>query len=275
VIARQAVEWGIEAAQKHGVAVNGLRNAHHIGRIGTYGEMCAEASLVSIHFVNITNQKPSVAPWGGSDGRFGTNPVCVAVPAAEPGRPIILDMATSIIALGKVRVARNKGQQVDDGILLDAQGQPTTDPDVMFRLPRGALMTFGEHKGYALAFICELLGGVLTGGGTMRPENQALATTTNGMLTIMIDPSRLVDRSWLTDEIKAMTDYVTASPAIKAHGKVMIPGDPERQSRARRIAAGIPIDDETWRELVEAAKRLNVPVAAPRVDNLQTMAAGG
>jgi uncharacterized oxidoreductase len=250
-----------------------LRNAHHIGRIGTYGEMCADAGLVSIHFVNITNQKPSVAPWRGSDARFGTNPVCVAVPAAEPGRPIVLDMATSIIALGKVRVARNKRQRLDDGILLDAQGQPTTDPDVMFQLPRGALMTFGEHKGYALAFICELLGGALTGGGTMRPENQAAATTTNGMLTILIDPSRLVDRSWLTEEIKAMTDYVTASPPMSAGKQVLIPGDAERQSRARRIAAGIPIDDETWREITEAASRLNVPIAVPRVDHPPAMAA--
>jgi len=134
----------------------------------------------------------------------------------------------------------------------------------MFRQPRGALMTFGEHKGYALAFICEILGGALTGGGTMRPENQAAATTTNGMLTILLDPSHLVERSWLAGEIKAMTDYVTASPPINPGEKVLIPGDPERQSRLWRIAAGIPIDDETWRELIEAAKNLDVPIATPR-----------
>jgi uncharacterized oxidoreductase len=264
VSARAAIELGIKQARSNGFAVVALRNAHHIGRIGTYGEMCADAGLVSIHFVNITDQKPSVAPWRGGAARFGTNPVCVAVPAAEQGRPIILDMATSVIALGKVRVARNKGQQLDQGILLDAGGQPTTDPGAMFNHPRGALTTFGEHKGYALAFICEIMGGALTGGGTMRPENQAAATTTNGMLTILVDPSRLVERDWLTQEIKAMTDYVTGSPPIRPGEKVLIPGDPERQSRARRIATGIPIDDETWRELVEAANRLHVPIATPR-----------
>ena len=264
VAARAAIEVGIEQARRAGLAVVALRNAHHIGRIGTYGEMCAEAGLVSIHFVNITGQKPSVAPWLGAAARFGTNPVCVAVPAAEPGRPVILDMATSVVALGKVRVARNKGQQLDAAILLDANGHPTTDPGTMFRQPRGALMTFGEHKGYALAFICEILGGALTGGGTMRPENQAAATTTNGMLTILLDPSHLVERSWLAGEIKAMTDYVTASPPINPGEKVLIPGDPERQSRLWRIAAGIPIDDETWRELIEAAKNLDVPIATPR-----------
>src|ERR1700744_5050508 len=261
VTARAAIEIGIERARQSGLAIVALRNAHHIGRVGTYGEMCAEAGLVSIHFVNIPDQKPGVAPWLGGDARFGTNPVCVAVPAAEAGRPIILDMATSIIALGKVRVARNKGEQVESGTLLDARGQPTTDPGVMFRQPRGALMTFGEHKGYALAFICELLGGALTGGGTMRPENQAAATTTNGMLTILVDPCRLVERSWLTDEIKAMSDYVTASPPIAPGERGLIPGDAERQARKRRIADGIPIDDETWRQIVEAANQLQVPIA--------------
>jgi hydroxycarboxylate dehydrogenase B len=225
--------------------------------------MCADAGLVSMHFVNITDQRPTVAPWRGGDARFGTNPVCVAIPAAEPGRTIILDMATSVIALGKVRVARNRGEQLDPGILLGADGQPTTDPGAMYRQPRGALMTFGEHKGFALAFICEILGGAIAGGGTMRPESQSTGTTTNGMLTFIIDPSRLVDRTWLVDEIKAMTDYVTASPPVRPDEPVLIPGDPERRSRAQRIADGVPVDDETWREIVEAAKILDVPIVVP------------
>ncbi len=98
---RAATEIGIARARANGITVVALRNAHHIGRIGTYGEICAEAGLVSIHFVNITDQRPTVAPWRGGDARFGTNPVCVAIPAAERGRPIILDMATSVIALGQ------------------------------------------------------------------------------------------------------------------------------------------------------------------------------
>jgi hydroxycarboxylate dehydrogenase B len=263
IVARAATEIGIVRARESGVAVIGLRNAHHIGRVGTYGEMCADAGLVSVHFVNITDQRPTVAPWRGADARFGTNPVCVAIPAAEPGRPIILDMATSAMALGKVRVARNKGEQLRPGVLLGADGQPTTDPGAMYRQPRGALMAFGEHKGYALAFICEILGGAIAGGGTMRPESQSTGTTTNGMLTIIVDPSRLVDRTWLTDEIKAMTNYVTASPPANPDEAVLIPGDPERQSRAQRIADGVPIDGETWREIVEAAKSLDIPISVP------------
>jgi uncharacterized oxidoreductase len=263
IVARAATELAIERAKTNGVAVVALRNAHHIGRVGTYGELCAAAGLVSLHFVNITDQRPAVAPWRGSDGRFGTNPLCIALPGPAPDRPIIADMATSRIAMGKVRVARNKGEEIAPGTLLDSDGKPTTDPHVMYRRPRGALMTFGEHKGYALAFICEMLAGAVTGSGTMRPERQDAESVTNGMLMIAIDPARLVDRAWLLDEIAAMSGYITDSPPGRPGEPVLIPGDPERANRARRLKDGVPIDEETWREIVAAARGLNVLIEAP------------
>jgi len=264
IAAREATLAGIAKARETGVAVVALRNPHHIGRVGKYGEMCAEAGLVSFHFVNVTDARPAVAPWRGSDARFSTNPVCIALPGPEPERPIILDMATSVVAMGKVRVARNKGEQLKPGILLDGAGQPTTDPGAMYRQPRGAVLTFGEHKGYALAFVCEMLAGALCGSGTMRPERQDRGTATNGMLTIIIDPERLVDRAWLRDEIAAMTAYITASPPSRPDEPILIPGDPERRTRAERIAHGVPIDDETWRELATAARAINVLIEMPR-----------
>jgi uncharacterized oxidoreductase len=260
IVAREATLLGIKKAKETGVAVVALRNAHHIGRVGTYGEMCAGAGLVSISFVNITDQRPAVAPWRGADARFGTNPVTVAIPGPTPDRPIIADMATSKIAMGKVRVARNKGEEVGSDILLDSDGNATTDPNVMYRRPRGALTTFAEHKGYALAFICEILAGAVTGSGTMRPERQDAESVTNGMLLVVIDPARLAEPGWINDEIKAMTDYVTASPPRKSGEPVLIPGDPERLMKAKRIAEGVPIDDETWREFAVAARGVNVLV---------------
>jgi len=264
VAAREATMAGIAKARETGVAVVALRNPHHIGRVGTYGEICAEAGLVSFHFVNVTDARPAVAPWRGTDARFSTNPVCIAIPGPEPERPIILDMATSVVAMGKVRVARNKGEQLKPGILLDGEGQPTTDPGAMYREPRGAVLTFGEHKGYALAFVCEMLAGALCGSGTMRPERQGAGTATNGMLTIVIDPSRLVDRAWLAQEVAAMTQYITASPPRRPDEPVLIPGDPERRTRAERVANGVPVDDETWREITLAARGINVLVEIPR-----------
>ena len=256
---------GIARAQRDGVAVVALRNAHHIGRVGTYGEMCAGEGLLSISFVNITDQRPAVAPWRGGDARFGTNPVTVALPGPSPDRPIIADMATSRIAMGKVRVARNKGEQIAAETLLDARRATDRRPQRHVQRPRGALLTFAEHKGYALAFICEMLAGAITGSGTMRPERIDAETVTNGMLLIVIDPGRITDRAWLIDEITAMTDYVTASPPRKSGEPVLIPGDPERLSREKRMSEGVPIDDETWREIAEAARGVNVLVEAPRV----------
>jgi len=146
VVARQAVEWAIETAKKHGVAVNGLRNAHHIGRVGTYGEIAARAGMVALHFVNVASGSPGVAPFRGREGRFLTNPVCIAIPGTDSNEPILLDFATSRVALGKVRVAHNAGKPMLDGALLDHAGQPTTDPSVMYTEPRGVVLPFGEHR---------------------------------------------------------------------------------------------------------------------------------
>src|ERR1700753_346578 len=124
VIARQAVEGAIEAARKHGVAVNGLRNAHHIGRVGTYGEIAARAGMVALHFVNVASGAPGVAPFRGREGRFLTNPVCVAIPPTANNEPILLDFRTRRVALGKVRVAYNAGKPMMDGALLEHTGTP-------------------------------------------------------------------------------------------------------------------------------------------------------
>jgi uncharacterized oxidoreductase len=263
IAAREATMVGIAKARDTGVAVVALRNPHHIGRVGAYGELCAGAGMISLHFVNVTDARPAVAPWRGTDARFSTNPVCIAIPGPQPERPIILDMATSVVAMGKVRVARNKGEQMKPGMLLDGEGKPTTDPGAMYGERRGALLTVGEHKGYALAFVCEMLAGALCGSGTMRPERQGRNTATNGMLMIIIDPSRLVDREWLREEITAMTAYITASPPRNPDEPVLIPGDPERLTRAERVKNGLPIDDETWRELTLAARGVNVLVEPP------------
>jgi hydroxycarboxylate dehydrogenase B len=253
VTARLLTELGIERARRTGLAAVALRNAHHIGRIGSYGEQCAAAGLVSLHFVNVIGHEPNVAPHRGADARLGTNPVCIALPAAEEGRPMILDMATSKVAVGKVRVAYNEGRALAEGLLLDGAGRPTTDPGALFAEPGGAVLPMGDHKGYALAFACELLAGALTGGGTLTAENQGHDTITNNMLAFILDPGRLVDPSWLRREIQTITGCVTASPPRDPEAPVLIPGDPERRMRAWRMAEGIPIDEVTWGQLVAAA----------------------
>ena len=164
VIGREAMELGFDRARQNGCCIVALGNAHHLGRIGTWAEMAAAAGLVSLHFVNVIS-RGIVAPFGGSDARFGTNPFTAGVPI--PGRPpMILDFATSMIAQGKTRVAHNKGELVPDHTLIDNTGKPTRDPRYSVIEPFGAILTFGAHKGYGLAVLCELLGGALAAGMT-------------------------------------------------------------------------------------------------------------
>lgn len=262
VMAKELTERAIARAGETGVAVAGLTRAHHIGRVGTYGEWVADAGLVSIHFVNVAGHGPSVAPFGGSDARFMTNPVCIAVPATSRHPATILDFATSEVAMGKVRVALNEGREMPDGMLIDSAGQMTRNPGVMFPdqtgLPKGALAPMGKHKGYGLSLMAELLGAALIGGLTIPPNadqpddgwNQGIR---NNMLMIVLDPDRLSGRDPFLAEAERIIDWATASPPADPDTPVMVAGDPERAYKADRSAHGIAIDATTWAELQEAA----------------------
>ena len=258
VVARQAVEWAIETARKHGVAVNGLRNAHHIGRVGTYGEIAARAGMVALHFVNVASGSPGVAPFRGREGRFLTNPVCIAIPGTDSNEPILLDFATSRVALGKVRVAHNAGKPMLDGALLDHAGQPTTDPSVMYTQPRGVVLPFGEHKGSGLALVCELLAGAIVGSTSVTSSTPPERGILNGMLSIVIDPVRLSTRDSMMAEIDSMIAWVKSAKPADQDLPVLIAGEPERLARAKRIANGIEVDDTTWGQLIAIAERYQI-----------------
>jgi len=257
-VAAEAMAAAIERCRETGIVVMTLKNAHHIGRVGTYGEMATEAGLISLHFVNVTDHFTIVAPHRGTDARFGTNPVCIAMPTSNPAEPIILDMATSKVAMGKLRVANNAGKRLPDGIVIDAEGAPSNDPGVMFREPKGALLPFAEHKGYGLALMAELLSGALSGGGTIQPANERLEGIINTMTVIVLDPARLGDTAWIRTEIDAMADFAKASPPVDPQLPVLVPGEPERLSRADRNANGIPLDRESWEQLLGAGETLGL-----------------
>lgn len=255
VIGEQAMTVGIAKAKKSGVAMVALRRTHHLGRIGHWAEQCCAAGLASIHFTSVASNA-SVVPWGGRDARLGTNPFTCGVPV-EGDEPIILDMATSRLPVNKIRVAHNKGKPIVEGALIDAEGRPTTDPGAYFRSPRGALLPFGEHKGYALSLIVELFAGALTGGGTISLGENAPKGIINNMFSVIIDPAALGTPRAFYDEVAAMVRFAKASPPVGAE-PVMVPGDPERRARRQRLAEGIPVDAGTWRNVAEAARTLNV-----------------
>jgi len=259
VIGRETTDLAIGRAREHGVCVVSLRNGFHLCRIGAWAERCAAAGMISMHYVNVLGVKPLVAPHRGAAARYGTNPYTCVLPATDENPVTLLDMATSVIAMGKVRVARNKGEQVRPDALIDAAGRPTTDPNVMYTPPLGAVLPFGEHKGYGMALMSELLAGVLSGGGTMRPETMGESDKIiNNMLMIVFDPSRLVDPAVYKREMDATIAHVKAAPPRNPDEPVLVPGDPERATRAARAAAGVPVDDATWAEILAAGESVGL-----------------
>ncbi|WP_438392631.1 malate/lactate/ureidoglycolate dehydrogenase [Caballeronia sp. DA-9] len=259
VVAYEAMERGIERAKKLGVCAVGLRNAHHIGRIGHWAEQCAAAGLVSFHFVNVAGD-PLVAPFGGIDRRFGTNPFCAAFPR-EGREPLVLDFATSGIAYGKTRVAYNKGVKVEPGYLIDHAGVPTVEPKVMHEAPFGSLTAMGAHKGYGLAAMCEIFGGALSGGYT---THESTLDTTNAiincMTSVIVDP-KAFDAPDAEAEADAFVEWVKASPLAANTDRIMVPGEPERVRRAELEVKGVPIDPTTWQQIHDAAVTAGMPAA--------------
>ncbi|XUM20185.1 malate/lactate/ureidoglycolate dehydrogenase [Bradyrhizobium oligotrophicum S58] len=263
----QAVRIGIERCKKSGLAALALRNSGHLGRVGDWAEMAAAEGLVSIHFVTAAGSL-LVAPYGGVEKRFSTAPYCVGIPR-QGQDPIVLDFATSIVAEGKVLVASRGGKKLPKGALIDADGTLSEDPAVLYgpyeaegtrdhTKGTGAIRAFGEHKGSGLAFICELLGGALTGTGATS-ANRRFA---NGMLAIYIDPKVVDPASFFDGEITRYTDFIRATKPVSGVDQVLVPGDPERTMRAERTANGVPLPDDTWAAIVSTARDVGVSEAS-------------
>jgi uncharacterized oxidoreductase len=258
VVARQATELAIDRARQGGACILALRNAHHVGRVGAYGEMCAAAGLIAVYFVNVVS-RALVAPHGGARPRLGTNPICVAVPGTPRHPPMVLDLATSAVAANKCRIAAAKGEEVGEGLLLDPEGRPSTDPAVMFRDPQGALLPVGGHKGYGLALACEILAGALAAGLPSLPANLRPGRVVNNALAFVLDPARVSGPEWET-LVDAVLDYVAETPPAPGFDRVRVPGEPEAERR-RAHAAGVPLDPVTLSALTRLGAEHGLDVA--------------
>jgi uncharacterized oxidoreductase len=257
-IAREAMNAAIQRCKETGIVVMTLRNSGHLGRIGTYGEQASDAGFVSLHFANVIEFPPIVAPIGGRNPLFKTNPICFSMPGTDKTKPVIMDMATSSIAHGKAYVAMYKGHSLPENTVVDHEGRPTTEPKVLFEEPSGALLPFGGHKGYGLMVFCELLAGILSGGGTIQSFDDTTEGTFNNMLSLLIDPTRFVDQPWLQNALDDFVAYVKCCPPVDPDQPVLMPGDVERDVLALRENQGIPIDKASWKEILKAAEMVDM-----------------
>ena len=264
-----AVDEGINRAKLHGVSVVGLKNSGHLGRIGDWSERAADAGLVSLHFVNVRGSL-LVAPFGGSDRRGSTSPLSIGVPSKDTDH-IILDMATSTVAEGKVMVAQKGGKPLPSGSLIDSNGNLTINPEVMYgkinenEVPNsengtGAITAFGLHKGSGINFMMEILGGALTGSGVSAGiDDKEKRKFANGMLSLYVKVDNMVNFEYFLNEVRSYADFVRSSPPANKNEKVLIPGDKEISTYKDRLANGLPVAPIVWQNIKQTAKDLNVP----------------
>jgi LDH2 family malate/lactate/ureidoglycolate dehydrogenase len=231
----------VPAVRKHGVGVLTVRNAAHIGMVGYYAERRALEGLVCLAF---TTTEVLVHPFGGAEALVGTNPIAIGIPANP--RPFVLDMATSVSAMGKIIAMKHRGEKIPEGWAVDKDGRPTTDPEEAIH---GSLSPAGGPKGYGLGISIAMLSGLLPGTEIGRKVLGTLDTEyrcTVGDLFILLDPKAFPGADTLMDGVKGYLDELRASRPAVGFKQVMVPGDPEYRLREERLVKGIPHPEEVW-----------------------------
>ena len=247
-------DHAVRLAEEHGIAIVAERNSNHYGAAAYWGQRMARGGMIGI---TMCNASPSVAPWQGKDGRFGTNPICVCVPGE---RLWLLDMATTTVALGKILNAKYSGKtEIPQGWAMDREGVPTTSTETALE---GLLMPLGGYKGSGLMMMVEILCGVL-GGGAMSREVGGIRDRSRPMRTshvyLAIDVARFLPLDEFEERMKRLIAEVKSSHPASGYDEVLVAGEPEWRIEDERRREGIPLSEGVWANLKEAARRLDVP----------------
>lgn len=257
VATTKSLEIGIEKAKEVGTATIFIRNCNHVGRLGSYTERAAKQGCVGMMAVNAPGPG-GVAPFGGIDRKLGTNPICIGAPVGDDA--LVLDMTTSATAEGKLRVSHQKGEKIAPGLLIDSEGRPTTDPGDFYRNPPGAILPLGgdmAHKGYGLSVMIDVVCGILSGSGVTRTD---LPRGANGVWLYLIDIEHFIPRSEYDDWMTRYVAHLKSSRTLPGVKEILLPGEIETRRQKQRTADGVPIPDETWRQIKETAAKLRVSV---------------
>lgn len=273
VVGRRGVEAAVDAAADHGIASVGVRNASHLGRVGEWAERAAERGYLFLAFVNTQGGSATVAAPGTVDRRLSTNPIAVGIPTFDRFPfPIVLDVATSQVANGKVRDRVAKDEPVPEGWLIGPDGDPMTD-GARFMEGEGAALPLGGllsgYKGFGFGLIAELMAGILSDGQVMGQRSADWAS--NAAAFIAIDPTRFSSQSAIADRISALAAHVKSadpSSAVPLQGgaspePLALPGEPEYRVAMDRLAEGIPLPDRVADGLVESARNSDREIEIP------------
>ena len=261
VAATKAMQVAIAKAQEHAIAAVGVHNLNHVGRVGTYPLMAVDAGMGAIVTAASGGASKLVSPFWGRQPRLSTNPIAMGFPNPA-GAPFLLDMATSASAAGKIRVALNRGEPTKEGWLLNKDGIPTRDPNDFYA--GGMLLPLGGdqgHKGYALAAMVEVLSGILARAGTAANNRPDL---NNGTFMIVIDIQAFLPLEQFHREMAELNDYLHDTMPDAEHESVWVPGEYEARTEAERRREGIPVEEETWRQIERTARELGVEAHLPQ-----------
>ncbi|MCL2686993.1 MAG: L-sulfolactate dehydrogenase [Methanobrevibacter sp.] len=249
VVAYKAMMLAIEKAKKIGIAAVGTHEANHFGVTGYYSDLAIRNDVIGIV---MANTEPAIAPLGAKTALIGTNPIAIGIPSNETY--IAVDMATSVTARGKLMEAKRKGEPIPENMALDKDGNPTTDPSEALE---GSILPFGGYKGYALAFMIELLTGPLVnaafGSGVHGTANHTQLCT-KGDLFIVIDPSKFVGM----DKFKGETEEFIKE--VRGSGDTIIPGDLEVESIQKNYKEGLKVDEKLYNNLKEICDNLDINI---------------
>jgi LDH2 family malate/lactate/ureidoglycolate dehydrogenase len=251
----KAVNKAIELAEEYGLGAVAVRNSQHFGSLSYYCNIAAEHDLICLAF---TNAEPAMPPWGSYEAYFGTNPVAMGIPVKND-IPVSIDMATSVVARGKIIVASKQKKSIPEGWALDTEGNSTTDP---LKALAGSVLTMAGPKGYALAMMADVLSGVLSGSGYGRKVNSMYKdfehTANVGHFFLCINIEAFMQKDDFYKRIKDMKEEIKNTAKRKGVNEILVPGEEKLGTRTERTKNGIPISSDVLEELKELAEENNI-----------------
>ena len=247
------MQIAMEKARQTGVAAVSVYNSGHFGAAGYFTRMAAKENMIGFA---CTNGLPAIAPWGSTKPYNGTNPFAVGIPTRSD--PIVLDMATSVVARGKVMLAKKEGKPIPEGWALDENGKPTTDPAAALA---GTMFPIGGVKGYGIALMIDLLCAALSGadvGTHLTPLDQLHGSQNLGHFFIAVDVEKLRPVDDFLDDVEMIKNDIKSLPRIEGVEKIMMPGEPENDKKRERMENGIQITPAVYRDLEMICERFGV-----------------
>ncbi|NIM97212.1 MAG: hypothetical protein GTO24_03715 [candidate division Zixibacteria bacterium] len=258
VVAYKAMQNAIAKAEEYGIGWVSVKDSGHFGVAGLFPMMAVEKDLIGYI---CTNSAPMMAPWGGRERIVGNNPLSYAFPTNQY-RPVVVDFSCSVVASGKLILARKKGERIPLGWAYDKDGLPTEDPYKGYE-GGGSLAPMGEHKGYGLALAHEILTAVLTGGKWTRnikslyeEDKTGVQGTCHSFMALDLDC--FIGKKDFKESMDAYIKSIKESEKAKNATEILMPGEPEYRTESKRLKEGIPLSSRTAQELTTLGKTLGL-----------------